>query len=375
MAADEGSGLGLALRRVVVGYRVVGLLWLWLLAIVVLVTEPQAKAGVVVGTALVATLWTVATVSVGARAPATLRSPLWIAADIALSAAVILLSVQAGAQRGFTGGYPFSTVLLAAYGGGYAGGFAAAGVLSGVSAWQLVETEAVSSSLVYLAGAGVIVWAIRVIRRYEMERRALEASLAQEQAERARSEERADTAAALHDSVLQTLALIQRQGDDPAAVASLARRQERDLRDWLAGRGRLGGASQDTFAAALKDAAAAVEQDYPITVDVVTVGDVALDDRIDSLVAAAREAIVNAAKHAGVSAASVYAEVGTDDVTVFVRDRGRGFDPADVPPDRRGIRESIHGRMQRCDGATAVHSSPGAGTEVELRVPLPAARD
>ena len=365
---STGGGIALALRRVVVGYRVVSVAWLWLLAAVVLVTEPQARVAIVLGAALLATLWSVATVALAERASVLLRSALWLGADVAVSGAVIILSTAAGSERGFSGGYPFSTVALAAYGGGYPGAIGAAVVLSVVSFVEL-GADAISSSLVYLAGAGVLVWAIGVIRRNEAERQALEQRLATEQAERARSQERADTGAALHDSVLQTLALIQRRSDDPAAVSTLARRQERDLRDWLGGRGRLGGGDQAMFAAALADAAADVEADYPITVEVVAVGDAAIDDRLAQVVAAAREAMLNAAKHAGVATASVYAEIGDDTISVFVRDRGAGFDPRAVPADRRGVSSSIVDRVERSGGSAVIRSAPGAGTEVELSLP------
>ena len=370
MTATE-PGLGVALRRVVVGYRIVSMVWLWLLAAVVLLTEDDFRLVPLLVAVALATLWTLATVSVSARAPVMLRTAWWIGADIVVSSAVIALAAMASTQRGFYGGYPFSTVLVAAHGGGYPGGFIAAGVLSLVSVIFLSNPgEVISSSLVYLAGAGVIVWGFDVIRRNDAQRRALEQRLAAEEAERVRSQERADTAAALHDSVLQTLALIQRRSDDPAAVASLARGQERDLRDWLLGRGQLGGAaSESTVAAALADAAAEVEAHYPITVEVVTVGDAPLDERGAAVVAAAREAMVNAAKHASVSSAAVYAEVDQATLRVYIRDRGSGFDPQAVPDDRRGITESIVGRVERAGGTATVSTRPGSGTEIELSLP------
>lgn len=365
----SGAGVAVALRRVVVGYRIVGVVWLWLL-IGMALRESRDEWTLVVATGLLATLWTVITVVVAERRPVILRSPWWVVADVGVTVALILMSSMARPNRGFLGGYPFSTVLVAGFGSGYAGAFASAIVLSIVSARVLIGGEAINSALVYLAGAGVTVWGFDVIRRNDAQRRALEQALAAEEAERARSQERADTAAALHDSVLQTLALIQRRSDDPAAVASLARRQERDLRDWLTGRGRLGGARETTFGAALADAAAEIERDYPITIEAVTVGDAALDERLAALVAAAREAMVNTAKHAGVPSASVYAEVAGGWASVFVRDRGEGFDLDNVPEDRRGIRESIQGRLERIDGTATVRSSPGSGAEVELRAPL-----
>ncbi|MPZ71965.1 MAG: ATP-binding protein [Nitriliruptorales bacterium] len=367
--------LEVALRRVMVGYRVVGAVWLWLLVAVVVLTETGFNLPLVMGAGVLAAAWTGATVW-SSGVPGILRTPWWIAADVAVSAAVIAFAAFAGTDRGFYGGYPFSTVLLAAYSGGIPGGFVAAGVLSVVSVVFLGvylgnPGEVITSALVYVAGAGVSVWGIGVIRRNDAQRRALEQRLASEEVERARSQERADTAVALHDSVLQTLALIQRRSDDPAAVRSVARQQERELRDWLSGsRSRLGGGTAATLAAAIADVAAELETRYPCRVEVVTVGDVALGTGTDALVAATREALLNVAKHAAVQTAAVYAEVEDTNATVFVRDRGAGFEPGAVPPDRRGISESIVGRVRRHGGDAVIRSTPGAGTEVELRIPL-----
>jgi signal transduction histidine kinase len=189
--------------------------------------------------------------------------------------------------------------------------------------------------------------------------------LAAERSERIRSQERAEVAAHLHDSVLQTLALVQRRADDPRAVAALARRQERELRAWLNGSDSTG-AEPETLAAALTRAAAEVEDDHGATIEVVTVGDRPLDDRTEAVAAAAREALTNAAKFAGDGPITLFAEMGPERVEVFVRDRGAGFDPAAVPPDRRGVRESIVGRMARHGGRAELNAAPGAGTEVEL---------
>jgi signal transduction histidine kinase len=190
--------------------------------------------------------------------------------------------------------------------------------------------------------------------------------LAAERAERIRSQERAEVAAHLHDSVLQTLALVQKRAQDPRAVAGLARRQERELRAWLSG-SRPPGAGA-TLAAALERAALEVEEAHGTPIELVTVGDCPLDDRVEALAAAAREALVNAAKFAPDGPVSLYAEVGPARIQVFVRDRGPGFDVAAIPADRRGVRESIVGRMQRHGGRAAIHTAPGAGTEVELTV-------
>jgi signal transduction histidine kinase len=189
------------------------------------------------------------------------------------------------------------------------------------------------------------------------------ADLTRERRERVRSQERADVAAHLHDSVLQTLALLQRNADDPGAVATLARRQERDLRAWLYGEeaGRTG-----TLAALLRAAADDVESAHRVPVEVVIVGDAAASTEVAALAQAAREAMVNAAKHAGASRIDVYAEVAGQTANVFVRDRGRGFDPGAVADDRMGIRSSIVGRIKRHGGTATIQSAPGEGTEVTL---------
>ena len=192
-------------------------------------------------------------------------------------------------------------------------------------------------------------------------------SRADERAARVRSEERAAVAAHLHDSVLQTLALIQRHAADQQAVSRLARSQERELRAWLYDPAvvREGG----TWAGLVAGMVAEVEADHALTVDPVVVGDAPVDEALAALGAATREALVNAAKHAEVASADLYTEVTPERVSVFVRDRGAGFDPADVPPDRRGLRDSVRGRLARWNGTAEIRSVPGEGTEVELSLP------
>jgi signal transduction histidine kinase len=192
----------------------------------------------------------------------------------------------------------------------------------------------------------------------------LGSSLSFERAARIREQERAEVAAHLHDSVLQTLALIQKRAGDPREVAGLARRQERELRSWLLK--RPGESEEDTVAGALERAAAEVEELHGVPIEVVTVGDTPLSGGLEALVQAAREAMTNAAKFAGSERVDLYAEVEDGRVEVFVRDRGVGFDLDAIPADRRGVRDSIIARMERHHGRAAVKSSPGAGTEVEL---------
>ena len=190
--------------------------------------------------------------------------------------------------------------------------------------------------------------------------------LTAERSERIRLAERAAMAARIHDSVLQTLALVQRDADDAPRVRAIARRQERELRRWLYGSGY---GDAETFADALAAAVADVEEAHLTRIELATSGDAPLDGALGELVLAAREAMVNAAKHAETDDISVYAEVEPGSVAVFVRDRGVGFDRAAVGGDRRGIAESIESRLRRAGGSATITSSPGNGTEVELTMP------
>ncbi|MGH3622881.1 MAG: sensor histidine kinase, partial [Sciscionella sp.] len=227
-----------------------------------------------------------------------------------------------------------------------------------------------------LLGVGVLTvpWWLRLVRDLGEERRA-----------RIRTEERAEIAAHLHDSVLQTLALIQKQADAPREVQRLARGQERQLRTWLYGPSGYGrpkagesaaadgsgpaGRGPGTLAEAVAAASGEVEDSFAISVQQVVVGDCALDEKLTALVQACREAMVNAAKHSGSAEVSVYAEVEPEQVTVFVRDRGHGFDQDAVDTDRHGLADSIRGRMSRNGGEARLRTAAGEGTEVQLTMP------
>jgi signal transduction histidine kinase len=216
-------------------------------------------------------------------------------------------------------------------------------------------------ALVGLLGVGVVV-APLLWRTFSQ--------LRSEREGRIREQERAEVAAMIHDQVLHTLALIQRNSTDIKEVQRLARGQERSLRNWLY---KPMASPTERFAAALEQAAAEVEDTYAISVETVVVGDTQCDERVAALVAAAREALVNAARHAGVETVSLYAEVEADELSVFVRDRGAGFDPDGVEDTRHGVRGSIVGRMRRHGGKAEIRSAPGDGTEVRLT--LPASRE
>jgi signal transduction histidine kinase/phage shock protein PspC (stress-responsive transcriptional regulator) len=214
--------------------------------------------------------------------------------------------------------------------------------------------DVVVAILLAVVGAMLVAgpWLLRLTRDLRAERQA-----------RIRSQERADVAAHLHDSVLQTLALIQRQAGDPQIVTHLARTQERELRTWLFDTADPGSAD---LKAALTRAVGEVEAMHKVPIEVVVVGDAPADDIVNAVVGAAREAMVNASKHSGAARIDVYAEAGPDQVEVDIRDRGRGFDVDAIAPDRQGIRGSIVDRMTRHGGRAEITSSPGEGTEIRL---------
>ena len=219
----------------------------------------------------------------------------------------------------------------------------------------VAAVQALATAVLLVGGIGLVVfpWFYRRWRDQAEQRRAL-----------IRSEERADIAAHVHDSVLQTLTLIQRHASDPREVTRLARSEERALRSWLYAPE---GDPTRTFAARLQRDAAEVEAAYAATLDVVTVGDADIDPPIAALLAATRESMINAAKHGG-GVASVYAEVGDETAEVFIRDRGDGFDLSTVPEDRHGVRDSVIARMERAGGSADVVSTAGSGTEIRLRI-------
>jgi signal transduction histidine kinase len=228
---------------------------------------------------------------------------------------------------------------------------------SGVSG-RVDLTDVLIAVLLAMLGVALVLgpWALRLNR-----------DLRRERTERIRTQERADVAAHLHDSVLQTLAMIQRQAADPVTVSQLARTQERELRTWLF---ESPSSPDDTVKAALQHAIGEVEVAHHVPIELVSVGDCPIEPATAAVVAAAREAMVNAAKHSGAPQIDVYAEATERELEVFVRDRGRGFDLDEVPEDRLGVRRSIVDRINRHGGRAEVVSDRDSGTEVRLFMPV-----
>ncbi len=243
--------------------------------------------------------------------------------------------------------------------------FLGGGLVVGGVVWFLTINRSFQGIYAVVLAVGVTVvglaivfgpWAYRMLNQLGDERR-----------DRIRSEERSELAAHLHDSVLQTLALIQRNAASPRKMASLARRQERELRAWLydapaaAGPGRL--------EAAVHDMADSIEEAHEVSVEVVVVGDCPLDEQTRAVVHACREAATNAARHSGSEDISVFVECEPGQLTAFIRDRGKGFDSS-VEQNGRGIRDSIRGRIERHGGVVSITSAPGEGCEVQITMPI-----
>jgi signal transduction histidine kinase len=267
-------------------------------------------------------------------------------AGVALIAGGLTLTWRRGGSFQAHAAYSWAGVAIAAAG-------AVLLLAGGRPSATLLAPGAVAGALLLIAGP----WLWRLAVERDAERSA-----------RIRSEERSEVASRVHDSVLQTLALIQRHAQEPRRVAAIARRQERELRGWLYGDRPLGDETA-SLAAALSDAAADVEELHGVRVELASAGDCPVGGSAGALVLAVREAMTNAAKHADVEEIDVYLEVTDEQIAVFVRDRGVGFDRADVPAGRSGLAESIERRLERARGHATVTSAPGKGTEVELRLP------
>ena len=410
MMETVNSGVDAALGRVAVVLRLIGAVWIvllvattWAAGQLMAPVASWAVTAFAVGWAVLA--WRTGLIERGSAAGSFAA---WV--DVAVTVVVILGPGFFGETTGFAGGYPFASLVVALAVAGRTGVGVAAAVLSAATLLNLFSVgtpsmpSATSNVLFYGLGASALWLGVQVLRGQEARTRRAESELAV-------ARERATTATHLHDSVLQTLALVQRRADDAGAVRSLARRQERELREWLfptdpavssgpgsSGPGSAaprsarsgpassgdddghdpvaggGGEPAARLGSTLEAHAEDMEERYGVTVRVVSVGGAAdlpvppADEGIGALARAAREAMANAAVHAGVDTVDVFAEQDAGTVAVWVRDRGIGFDPDDLPTDRHGVTGSIRGRMQRAGGSATITSGPSRGTEVALRI-------
>ena len=341
-----------------------GLAWMLILVLVALVREPLPNPAYGWGLASAAVGWGLVTGLDQLRGHRS--DPVWIiVGDTVLASFALLAPDAAGTSDLFYGGFPGIAVAAAAV-RGRRWGWPVAGILSAVTLarFEVADLGDVLSRLsqlvTYLMLAGIVGWAVHVIYQTDAARRTAEEA-------GARAEERSRVAAHLHDSVLQTLALIQRESSDATRVVGLARRQEGELRDWLFG---AAGVKPAALADAVRRVAHEIEEAYRVNVEVVAVGDATLRPAAEALVGAGREAMINAAKHSGDRQISVYVEAGGSVLRLFVRDRGLGFDAGVVGSDRRGLKDSISRRVAQFGGTSDIRSTPGQGTEVRLEVPI-----
>lgn len=358
------------LQRVAQGARLLGFGWWAALGVFTALAGTAVRPEWVIISIGLAIVWMAVSTVAYRSDPATATSAGLVAGDLVLAAFALtfgtLLSVGADGIT-YYGGMPILAVVVAAIRSRRAAWTSAvtlATITGGDLTFDAIASRnvvvPVSQIFVYVLGAFIATWALDVIRRSDAQIRAAGEALA-------RSEERSRISEHLHDSVLQTLALIQKASERPSEVVSLARRQERELREWLYGGER---ADEGGLGEAIRRSAADVEDHYGVPVEVVVVGDLAPGSVADATAGAVREAMVNAAKHSGAPQVSVYVEVTSERVSAFVRDRGTGFEPASVAGDRRGISDSIEARMQRAGGRAVVRTSPERGTEWSLEAPL-----
>jgi signal transduction histidine kinase len=369
--AEPTTDAEAALLRAVIGYRIVAAVWLAILGVLILAERgtPADRPWRVALTITAVAAWTTVASVISLRDPNRTTTGWFVALDVGGAIGSIVAADWAGTFV-FAGGYPLAAVFATLLSRGTVPGMIAAGSLSITAIIRLGTITGATASdtsfvIVYLFAGGAAAWAFSVIRTADRRRAEAEGRLRTEQAERARAEEHAAFASRIHDSVLQTLALIQRDGDDPRRVRQLARRQERELRMVLFGSTSSAEGLRDALAAACAE----VEEMTGVRASFVMVGDHGGGVEVEALVLATREALLNAAKHAGVEDVAVYGEADDETATVFVRDRGVGFSPAGVGPGRRGIADSIVARMAAVGGSADIASKPGGGTEVRLAVP------
>ena len=355
------------LRRVAVIFRLLGWAWMFMLGIVTLLSDKEATPAVVVGTMALVTVWTAGTL-LAARTHGTLSANWYVVADGVVAMAVLLSSTVAGADHFFHGGYPMSWLGIAAYAWGFRGTVLGSVVLAveqgAVEYFAESEAVPIAGSVTFIVFATVAGWAFSAIRLAVRERMEAEEELVAEQRERARFEERAELANQLHDSVLQTLIALRREAGDEREVRYLARRQERELRGTI---DEYRSPFEHSLRAALLAHCGEVEDLYRVEVDAVIRGDAGSDGGFAVVAPAAREALINAAKHSGRLDIDLYAELAPTCVEVFVRDRGVGFEmPAE--PAGRGMENSIVRRVKDAGGSVLIESRPGDGTKVEIKM-------
>jgi len=353
---------------VVVMFRIFAWAWMMSLIAATLLTDDQASRPWVWTAALVATVWTGVTVWAGAQRLILLKG--FAVADLAVALFLASAPGWAGSIDLFYGGMPLSSLFVAALAGGFSWVLTASVLigltqLSGLWWWnrEVTAVQAIGLVLVFVVPAIVIGWAFDTLRATDRLRRAAEGDAAEERARRIREEERLEVADQLHDSVLQTLSIIEGRTEEPE-TRHAARRERRNLRSYIDGLRY--GPERGSVRTRMRDLAEEVEDVFLISVETIVVGNAPMDGSLDCLCGAAHEALVNAAKYSGSGKLSLYAQVHSDRVSASVKDDGVGIDDQHL---RESLEAGLTRRMAACGGVATIVSEPGVLTIVELSVP------
>jgi signal transduction histidine kinase len=357
------------LLKIVLAFRILGWIWLMLLVISSLLTDPDANRAIIISMAAGSFAWTVFTVWIS-RDHKRIKSTAFVAADGIVVLLVANASFYAGASSLLHGGFPISWLAVVAYATDVRWTLGA-GVVLFINQWVGMETEGSYNvpdqvgAVVFFVYAAIVGYGFDLIRDRDRLRRAATEKLAIERQRQIRHGEQLAIADHLHDSVLQTLHAIRVAPGNAEQVTYVARKQERELRRTIHS---LRSEFDNPFVTAMFTARDDVEDLYGIEIDMVCSYDTEITVALAGLVEATREAMINAAKHSGSNVVLVFCSSEKDEVTVFVRDKGEGFDFA-ASTGGFGIENSIVRRLESLGGTAAIHSTPDFGTEVEMTIP------
>jgi signal transduction histidine kinase len=352
----------------VVVFRFLGWIWMMLLVIVTLLNDPPPRLGIVYGAVVLATVWTALTWYMARRHPEKLAGAVWFFFDSIAMLAVGAASVASGASELFHGGLPLSYVFVGAMWGGLPGSLIAAVLLAieqfAVHVMADLGAVRAAGSIIFFIVASIVGWTYDRLRDYDLARQSAEAKLAEERAALAAHEARVDLVRRLHDSVLQTLHAIRIGADDPAQSRYLARRQERELRrnieEWRS-------PFQRSFRAALLAVRDDIEDIHRVEIEAVIRDDAELSPSLEAGIGAAREAMANAAKHAGARRVSVFSEVRDGQAMIHVRDDGRGFRSEE---DRAAVLKRLTSRVEAAGGIITIETNENEGADIGIIVAL-----
>jgi len=365
--SKRGSGgLEATLRRMVVVFRFLGLIWMLILVAVTVLADPPPVMWIVWAAVGLAIFWTLLTALIAGTQPKFMAGWTWFTLDTFAMLAIGAASVASGADELFHGGLPLSLVFTGALLGGLPGSLIAA-VLLGVEQFavhviaDLGAVRAAGSVIFFVVGA-IVGWTFDKLRDYDLARQAAQDELAAEQAAVVLHEERAALADRLHDSVLQTLHAIRMGADDPSQSRYLARRQERELRrnieEWRS-------EFRQSFRASLLAVRDEVEDTHRVEIEAVIRDDAQINPSLTAAIEAAREAMANAAKHSGSHNISLYSEFANSEAHIHVRDAGSGFA---TEAQRSRVHERLAGRVENVGGLVEIDTAPESGTEVKITV-------